>query len=64
MDLVTQYNLSKGKKVIDEDGEIGTIIDCSDVHNVYVEGDNGGSGLYCFAKGCEDNSEYEKLYYL
>ena len=63
MELVTQYNLSKGKKVIDEDGEIGIIIDCSDVHNVRVEGDNI-TGLYCFAKGCSENSEYEKLYYL
>jgi hypothetical protein len=64
MELVTQYNLSKGRRVIDEDGEIGTIIECSDVHNVEVKGDNGGFGLYCFSKGCNENSEYEKIYYL
>ena len=63
--IVTRYNLEIGRKVIDEDGNIGTITECDDLHNVFVQLDNDmGSGLYCFAENCEENSENYILKYI
>lgn len=75
---VTRSNIKGGMKVIDSDGKVGKVIACEDLHNVHVifEGDGlevkvhgkaitcGGSGLYCFIEGCEENSEdIDPLYY-
>lgn len=45
--------LKVGMKVWDEDFQaVGKIVDCKDIHNVFVEYENGGSGLYCLKEGC------------
>ena len=61
MILVTRDNLEKGRRVINEDGAIGKIKKCRDLHNVYVKYKNGGAGLYCFAEGCSENSKEGSL---
>ena len=34
---------------------IGTVMDDEDPHNIYVEyEDDGGTGLYCTVKNCDD----------
>lgn len=45
--------IQAGMKVIDDDGDIGTITECNDAHNILVEYDNGGQGLYCLSEGCD-----------
>lgn len=47
--------LKIGMKVIDNDKNIGTITEIEDIHNVFVEYDNGGFGCHCFVEGCLDN---------
>lgn len=73
-ELVTISNITGSRKVIDEDGNIGVIkyFD-SNLHNVLVEYDGGGSGFHCLNKGCKeencvkgikgDISMYDPLYY-
>jgi len=47
----------KGQRVIDEDGNFGTIIEADDKHNIYVRYDNGkGFGLYCVDPECPEHS--------
>lgn len=53
---ITDFNI----RVQDEEGTVGTIIDSNDIHNIIVEFDNGGQGLYCLCEGCE---LAENLYY-
>jgi hypothetical protein len=75
---VTRSNLFKGMCVQDSEGKKGVVRNCEDLHNVHItfEGEGieidwyetpfecGGSGLYCFVEGCEDNCENEDpLYY-
>ncbi len=72
--LVTPNNIMTDKKVIDNDGNIGTIKTCDDIHNVFVEYQGGGSGLHCLIKGCNENhvdknkdieiDYYDPLYYI
>lgn len=54
-------DLRVGMKVVDEDPEfsIGTVIECEDIHNVLVEYENGGSGLYCLKDDCYEELEHE-----
>lgn len=50
--------LKEGDDVIDEDGDIGFITDCSDIHNIKVEFNDGESiffGIYCLDNNCKDN---------
>lgn len=60
-EIVTRDMLHKGLRVIIGDEDIGvikgTVVDCDDLHYVYVRYDLGGFGLYCFVEGCEVNSE-------
>ena len=35
-------------------GVYGHIIDNKDIHNILVEYDDGGRGLYCLNKKCEE----------
>lgn len=45
--------IKKGSKVIDNEGETGTVTYMTDKHNIHVEYDNNkGSGWYCTVKGC------------
>lgn len=72
--LVTRSNITGGRKVVDEDGNIGVIkyFDAN-LHNVLVEYDGGGSGFHCLNKDCKeehcvngikgDISMYDPLYY-
>lgn len=73
--LVTRSNITGGRKVIDNDGNIGMIKEYDEnLHNVLVEYDGGGSGFHCLNKGCREpievkgckveNDQYDPLYYL
>lgn len=44
-----------GMRVQDNEGNIGTVKECDDIHNIFVEFDNGGTGLHCLIEGCADN---------
>jgi len=50
------YNRLKiGARVYDEFFRVyGKVVDKKDVHNVLVEYDDGGSGLYCLDKKCKE----------
>lgn len=63
--LVTYSNLILGARVVDSEQNTGTIISIEDMHNIEVEFDNGGKGLWCFAEGCEECIKDSKdlLYY-
>lgn len=41
-----------GDTVKDSDGTVGKVIESSDSHNIFVQFDNGGSGLYCVVPTC------------
>lgn len=56
MKKVTRENIKLGGKVIDSEGNKGQIIECEDLHNIFVKGKNW-TGLYCFVDGCDENSE-------
>ena len=43
-----------GQKVVDETGEKGEITRIENIYNIYVKYDNGGSGIYCFNRCCND----------
>lgn len=58
--IVMSSNIHNGLKVTDEDGVIGEVKQCDDLHNIWVVYDNGGSGFYCLDENCKD---YDKLYY-
>lgn len=45
-------------KVQDKDGDIGIITEIEDIHNIYVDLDNGGKAIYCMDKNCDT---YENL---
>lgn len=55
--------LKNGMKVKDEFGNIGTIKDCEDIHNIRICFPKGGYGLFCLQDGCEDFGEPDTLYY-
>lgn len=72
--LVTRSNITGGRKVIDNEGNVGTIKRYDEaLHNVFVEYDNGGSGFHCLNEGCKEpmevnehkfeNDQYDPLYY-
>jgi len=44
-----------GMRVEDDEGNVGTVKECHDIHNIFVEFDNGGTGLHCLIEGCADN---------
>ena len=41
--IVSHSNLVIGMRVQDDEGNVGTVKECEDIHNVFVEYDNGGS---------------------
>lgn len=51
-DSTVLLNPVVGDRVIDDDGNVGTITDADDLHNIYVELDGGGSGFYCLHPDC------------
>ena len=53
-----------GIKVMDEDGDIGTVKECDDPHNILVEFTNGGTALYCLVPNCEDGTNDLYAYYI
>ena len=53
-------DLKSGLLVIDTNGILGTISSIEDKHNVHVDYDNGGTGIYCMDTEC---SYYDPLYY-
>ena len=74
-ELVTKSNIEVDKKVIDDDGNIGVIIGFDkELHDVYVEFELGGVGIYCLNEGCKEKHEikgeyfetyqYDPLYYI
>lgn len=64
--LVKPIDLTVGLRVEDSVGIKGKVIECSDIHNVLVEYDMGGSGLYCISEKCCDMKakEYDPLYHI
>ena len=63
--LVTHSNLIHGARVVDSEQNTGTIMNIDDKHNVEVQFDNGGAGLWCFVDDCEEYKKDSKdpLYY-
>ena len=57
------YNkLKVGDIVHDPDMEVhGIVREIEDIHNVFVEYNGGGSGLYCMDPACEDYDPSLKL---
>ena len=45
--------LNPGDRVIDREGDIGTVVYSDDPHNVQVHYDNGGSSINCIVPECE-----------
>ena len=45
--------LNPGDRVIDREGDIGTVVNSDDPHNVQVHYDNGGSSINCIVPECE-----------
>lgn len=77
--IIERSDLRVGLRVKDEEGSVGTILNCVNYHNVFVafDGDDlevnvdgeiikcGGSGLYCFSSTCSENTEKQyPLYFL
>lgn len=46
-----------GQRVLDHDGDIGTVVSAEDLHNIRVKYDHGGSALICVAEGCHMQTE-------
>lgn len=72
--IVSHSNLVIGMRVQDNEGNVGTIKHYDEeLHNVFVDYDNGGSGLHCLNEGCKEPHEvnghkfeieqYDPLYY-
>ena len=40
-------------RVRDGEGYTGIVVKVEDRHNIYVEYDGGGQGIYCLVKKCE-----------
>lgn len=61
--LIPFEEICVGMLVADLDHEfgIGTVKECKDIHNVFVQYVNGASGLYCLDPNCDD---YDPLCYL
>ena len=43
-----------GQKVIDEDGDKGTITRIENIYNIHIKYDNGGYGYSCLNGCCND----------
>lgn len=52
--------LKVGMRVKDDDGNIGIIKKCKDIHNVEVNFEVGGAGIYCLDEN--DNDYYDPIY--
>lgn len=50
-----------GDRVIDEEGDLGTIDDINGIHNIHVVYDNGGAGFYCQSKSKRCKNFYSPL---
>lgn len=72
--LIDYKDIVIGMEVIDDDKQKGMVISCDNIHNIYVEFNNGGSGLYCLVKDCIETTiineqeieipHYSPLYYI
>lgn len=54
-ETIKYENLIKGLEVQSKEGYNGIVENCEDIHNVFVEYDNGGSGLHCLVEGCTES---------
>jgi hypothetical protein len=58
MKKVLFNELCIGDYVYDKSMEVyGKVMDNRDIHNVIIEYDSGGGGLYCLDEDCEDYDE-------
>lgn len=66
MELVTEHNLRVGGRVVEDDEtDVGTIVECSDPHNVDVKFDSGARGVYCLKSDCNEyDGSQPNLYYV
>ncbi len=60
--LLIPEDIVIGTRVVDTSGDTGEIKNVISIHNVYIEYDNGGSGLYCLDDTCKDRKPDEILY--
>jgi len=74
--ILTQHNIKNGFRVIDSYNQLGTVINCTDLHNVEILFDGeglittidgqdvecGGCGIYCLIETCEKNDIKYTLY--
>jgi hypothetical protein len=70
-EIVSHSDLVIGMRITDNDGNVGIVKDCDDLHNVFVEYDNGGSGFHCLIEECIETTsklvdipQYDHLYYV
>jgi hypothetical protein len=58
------FELKKGLRVQDEDGYVGIITKCDDIHNIVVnlQCGTGGYTFYCIDPSCKITKHYESLY--
>lgn len=66
--IINQSDLVKDMRVQDDNGNVGLVKECDDMHNIFVEYDTGGSGYYCVVIGCKekrlnDGSDLRSLHY-
>ena len=58
-------DVTVGLRVYDKDFKChGIVKDCSDIHNVHVEYEGGGSGLYCMKTPCDVDIFYTDTLYV
>lgn len=50
--LLDYKDIVVGMRVKNNERITGIIKECDNIHNIFVEYDNGGSGLYCLVKDC------------
>ena len=59
-DILEFESVRSGLCIQDEDGYVGMITSIEDIHNIHIDLDNGGSGIYCMDPTCQ---YYNKLYH-
>ena len=48
------YKPEVNERVRDREGDEGRVKSSHDLHNIEVEFDNGGFGLFCLVEGCPE----------
>lgn len=65
---VTKESIHVDMRVVDNDGNAGTVKECHDIHNVLVKFDSGDEGFHCLVPECIEHingidvPHYDPLY--